>query len=1841
MVLSLLLLDNSYSHILIFHLSFPEKHNDYALPVAAANATDKRQLSNSLTDLKTKMKEGNRYKESSHDPREQYQQMSTHHRPSSAGRTSTKTDTKYTDRIDYKRPNTILDPYVFRQASDTDVNYQIIKKTLNKEIPTPSFNRKNADLNAGLPLAARMNAAHPSHLPPNRNDTMATRKDKSATDQSSRFVYLDSKSPHEIYPDKMAKPNEMNKLQYQPHSQYHPIQANENHSKYDPRTMLSALTSNHQYPGPANVRQQLPANLPPQPKSMNQGGSGVETNHVPYEMSVRPKMEPRKEKEKPTPTATPTPPVQQQPQPASLSVNDVSSTRSSTTIFGRTKRESPLDLSVKTVVVKADSTGVYDYSLPSRRPETIPPSLKVDFAPNFTNSPSDANRNAGNYPPQNRDETLPAPGAIINNIISNHINNSQMNSQPAAGQPVYSQIDLHQRHQPNIPQYNPNIDPPARYKLLGSENSSYATLKPSSRATPIDPKARKNDGKMPLIFGQKPEDLKNFKPDERAYQLEMNAKRLSESANAAYNKPNDKMNAIPTVKYNPNEKELAYRGNAMHGYPNIQPTPMRHAEYSAPPERQSEVIQFVSHSRPQSVNKLPETTTAAEQYKQNAPYTHYNHYDAVHRRQLPQLQQPPQSQPQPQPQLQPQAQQPPTFNHTHPNAEYATPNKMLDERYKMGHPYMERVDAHYASAGNVLQKRPSDSVIDAVPVKQPRYDHHDDVKYQQNVNHPYYPVQDRNIPMYATQYPPNSKANERAISTPVIVQPQHAIANETKYHYHPYANMGNENKHPLPMRPNEAYEQLKATTQSYRQPHFYPNHYPPVVKAPTMQDEISKEKAQINMSTPQPPHNNIYPQSSRPNEWPQKIGINEHPLGYGPRPPYEHQPPQPNRFESSVIKTAECIKTEAPEPFRSNATNNNSTNNNNNNVPKAVDRSVISKLRNNLELKEIEKQKLLRTQNNSERHAEEANKSDLASILAARIRTKGELKGFNPISTADAEPSAKNTLPLLNAVDPLPKNDKIVIKSETKFTETLAGLDLMDWGSTCNDFLEQLQNSGDKQRSKAQRRFKLDEKVDKKMPESTTSPQPVEKPNEEKSKHIEPTNTSSKSQSQNNDETSSDEDKPLLFLRQQSLSENSKNRKNMSSSGEREKALPNRKKSKLDKQSPNKRNDNKKRLNIESSSDSEEEADRFSKRSKKVIRKPRTRSSISNRIGDEDDDSDTTVCTTSNKNDKSSKKRNRKAKSSSESEVDANRNSKKRKSLEVSDSDDDDDEAVLSAYSAKKRPQPMKVEETMTRSKRKRELELEIANSKVLRNDKLVKCNAITSEKRSNESKTALEKKQNPKNSDAVEKGNSKGSDTNKSQRTKSTEGKKKSNDSDTETTPRKTTVLKKSLRNSRQQSSSSDSDSSSSSGNDEIIAERLRSRKPKPLASDSEANKDAKKDKNKPSCSTSVGESGDEKSCNKKSHKNTPKKNVTDLDMSEDSRSQFPPGWEEQAYEYKRSLKIPARLITIGRPSWHQHRKSTSLPDLDPHHSSDASETFAEMHKKSAGSLSASKKGKPSNKKVRENSTSMNIDSDNAVSDMKSKSIIDLLHQRVSRPTIKKKSRNQIVPNEPKILPQSNEVELLPTPGSEGKPENVFKSESVFETAVLKSRTRKEYKAMKTQEIIREVFGGEDRPASAPPFNFEAVQQKLQTIQQKSAQQSTSIQPDTKPITFDQQYQQYLEKLNVDYGEKIRKVKNVAHSKNDAESGRLVPKVEKIDDSMLLNQDEESHDTELNECEEHNIDDNKEGREDTPSVTSEIDRATPTSFAGVLKTKKGRGSRYGRRKGSSGKSNENIINKI
>lgn len=546
----------------------------------------------------------------------------------------------------------------------------------------------------------------------------------------------------------------------------------------------------------------------------------------------------------------------------------------------------------------------------------------------------------------------------------------------------------------------------------------------------------------------------------------------------------------------------------------------------------------------------------------------------------------------------------------------------------------------------------------------------------------------------------------------------------------------------------------------------------------------------------------------------------------------------------------------------------------------------------------------------------------------------------------------------------------------------------------------------------------------------------------------------------------------------------------------------------------------------------------------------------------------------------------------------------------------------------------------MTRSKRKRELETQIANSKVLRNDKMIKCVAQTpGDTKSTTSSTTPSKRQSKSTSESsAGKGQQQQMSASESSKTRSKKRTSAAADTDNDES-KSPNPKRKNTRSSKVQTSSSESEESASSeAEPENVTERLRSRKAKVAATATTGDAVADEKAN--------GTKKDGKASSRRSSKCTPTKKgaastatttTAELDVSEESR--FQPGWEEEVYEYKRSLKIPPSLITVGRPSW--HRKSTSLPDLDPQHSSDASETFAEFNKKmrAKGMDTMTPASTPLKKRAcgsasKKATLAVIVDEKQATAsepDAKTKSIIDVLHQRVFRPVVRKKSRHHSSQNEPKILPQSNEAELLPTPGSKG---NVFKSENVFETAVLKSRTRKEYRAMKNQEIIREVFGGEDRPASAPPAHFEiaAPADGLVTVKQEPQQEKQQL-------TYDQQYEQYVKQMNIDFGEKIRKLKGsasatVTSTSTTVTTPLLIPKVEKMDEDSLLNpDDDETQDTELNECCDAASKDALGERVDTPSVMSEVEGATPTSFKGVLKSgKKARSNRHSRRKGSSGK---------
>lgn len=256
---------------------------------------------------------------------------------------------------------------------------------------------------------------------------------------------------------------------------------------------------------------------------------------------------------------------------------------------------------------------------------------------------------------------------------------------------------------------------------------------------------------------------------------------------------------------------------------------------------------------------------------------------------------------------------------------------------------------------------------------------------------------------------------------------------------------------------------------------------------------------------------------------------------------------------------------------------------------------------------------------------------------------------------------------------------------------------------------------------------------------------------------------------------------------------------------------------------------------------------------------------------------------------------------------------------------------------------------------------------------------------------------------------------------------------------------------------------------------------------------------------------------------------------------SDFRPGWEEEVYVYKKSLRMPTRLITVSKPS-RFHRLSTSLPDLDPGSpalsvSMDSSDMCLGHNKRlidsdmeSNYSFNITGLGSKIDDEEATSSTTVSCPPKTMTKHFRSEnsSIVDVLAQKVgSGGGGQKDSKKKQNSKGSKVLNKSsNEPELLATPSlaplvssetsknSKNKislknnknPIKVtnsvllgyFRKETVnnfrdafknnhtlpneFSTMVLKSRTRTETKVLKKEATIREVFG-EDRPASAPPM--------------------------------------------------------------------------------------------------------------------------------------------------------------
>lgn len=323
--------------------------------------------------------------------------------------------------------------------------------------------------------------------------------------------------------------------------------------------------------------------------------------------------------------------------------------------------------------------------------------------------------------------------------------------------------------------------------------------------------------------------------------------------------------------------------------------------------------------------------------------------------------------------------------------------------------------------------------------------------------------------------------------------------------------------------------------------------------------------------------------------------------------------------------------------------------------------------------------------------------------------------------------------------------------------------------------------------------------------------------------------------------------------------------------------------------------------------------------------------------------------------------------------------------------------------------------------------------------------------------------------------------------------------------------VIKKELTDSEAESSADESI--------DTVAKRLRMRKPKEGES---------KGKRKTRANEKENSSSPQKGGRKK--KGVKKKSVYG------DGSEFRPGWEAEVYRYKRSLRMPTRLINIAGPqSW--PRLSVSLPDLDPDSpmTLDSEISLENKRFESDGESTPTKQKPLDSTKIK---SSQNKDKEKKEED----SFINRLIQRYGGKGKKSLRKGQDNLKEkkkgPKIIPQTTELQLLPTPSldcivktpykrsdqtnpqskqvkgkksknDEGKSElesketvylgyfrkktvadfrdafakhnGGFATEHELPPIMLKSRTRTQTRILTQRATIKEVFG-DDRPASAPP---------------------------------------------------------------------------------------------------------------------------------------------------------------
>lgn len=180
---------------------------------------------------------------------------------------------------------------------------------------------------------------------------------------------------------------------------------------------------------------------------------------------------------------------------------------------------------------------------------------------------------------------------------------------------------------------------------------------------------------------------------------------------------------------------------------------------------------------------------------------------------------------------------------------------------------------------------------------------------------------------------------------------------------------------------------------------------------------------------------------------------------------------------------------------------------NGNIAARGAEQSTIQKLKSNLEFKEQQKLKIIQHDNINEHHV--LHKKDLSP---RQFRTKAEMKGYIPLPTALDVNRVNIDSP---SIAPLPSTS----------SNATSAFDLLDWGSACNDFVQQLQTGSNVVKKKTPLKKKRLLKSESSRGDEKTVPGISCNDLSQVPKEI--LNSISKTEKS----SSSDEDKPLTELR--------------------------------------------------------------------------------------------------------------------------------------------------------------------------------------------------------------------------------------------------------------------------------------------------------------------------------------------------------------------------------------------------------------------------------------------------------------------------------------------------------------------------------------------------------------------------------------------------------------------------------------------------------------------------------------------------------------------------------------